>query len=73
METVVFYVTRQRHGWSVERDRVVQSGHACLETAIARARQAADAARARGLASTVRIQEDAGRWREDRSFAPTRA
>ncbi len=72
MDTVVFYVTRQRNGWSVERDRKVQSGHASLETAIARARKAAADARAKGQASSVRIQEDAGRWREERSFAPTK-
>ena len=70
MDVAVFYVTRQRNGWSVERDRVVQSGHANRETAIACARKAAAAAHAKGLSSSVRIQEDAGRWREERSFAP---
>ena len=70
MDVAIFYVARQRNGWSVERDRVVQSGHASRETAIARACQAAAAARAKGLSSSVRIQEDAGRWREERSFAP---
>ena len=72
MDAVIFYVTRQRNGWSVERDRVVQSGHAKRETAIARARQAAAAASARGMSSSVRIQEEAGRWREERSFAPAK-
>ncbi len=71
MDTAIFYVTRQRNGWSVELDRVVQSGHSQREAAIACARKAAAAARAKGLSSSVRIQEDAGRWREDRSFAPT--
>ena len=70
MNVATFYVTRQRNGWSVERDRVVQSGHASRDTAIACARKAAVAACAKGLSSSVRIQEDAGRWREDRSFAP---
>ena len=66
----IFYVARQRHGWSVERNRIVQSGHADRDTAIQRALMAADAARARGEPVAVRIQEDAGRWREARSFAP---
>jgi hypothetical protein len=70
MDAVVFYVTRQRNGWSVERDRVVQSGHAHRDSAIACARKAAAAARAKGLSSSVRIQEEAGVWREERSFAP---
>ena len=69
MDTI-FYVTRQRRGWSVERDRIVQSGHADLNTALARARKAAEAAAARGERSCIRIQEDAGGWREERSFAP---
>ena len=71
MDTI-FYVARQRNGWSVERNRLVQSGHADREAAIARARQAAAAACARGEAGVVRIQEDAGRWREERSFSPRR-
>ncbi len=71
MDPVVFYVTRQRNGWSVERNRIVQSGHASRETAIACARKAAAEAGARGLLTSVRIQEDAGRWREERSFAPS--
>ncbi len=70
MDAIVFYVTRQRNGWSVERNRVVQSGHAQREAAIAYARKAAAEARAKGLASSVRIQEEAGVWREERSFAP---
>ena len=69
MDTI-FYVARQRNGWSVERGRLVQSGHADRDTAIARARQAAAAASARGEASRVRIQEEAGVWREERSFIP---
>ncbi len=72
MDSVVYYVTRQRHGWSVERDSIVKSGHADRDVAIACAQQAAAAERARGRPCSVRIQEDAGRWREARSFAPTR-
>jgi hypothetical protein len=70
MDTAIFYVSRQRNGWSVERDRMVKSAHADREVAIVRAREAAAAAMARGEVSCVRIQEDAGVWREDRSFAP---
>jgi hypothetical protein len=67
----IFYVARQRHGWSVERGRVVQSGHADRDTALARALKAAEA---EGQAS-VRVQEEGGGWREHRSFAspPPRA
>lgn len=70
MDTAVFYVTRQRNGWSVERDRMVKSGHADRDVAIARAREAAAAAFAKGEQCLVRIQEEAGRWREERSFSP---
>ena len=70
MNAVIFYITRQRNGWSVERDGVVQSGHAQQDAAIACAHKAAGQVRAKGLSSSVRIQEDAGRWREERSFSP---
>jgi hypothetical protein len=66
MDTI-FYVTRQRNGWSVERGRIVQSGHADREATISRALKAAEAA---GEGASVRVQEDGGAWRECRSFAP---
>ena len=69
MQTL-FYVVRQRNGWSVERGRIVQSAHADQDAAIQRALNAADVAYARGEQVAVRVQEDAGGWREARSFAP---
>lgn len=67
MDTI-FYVTRQRNGWSVERGRIVQSGHADRGAAISCALRAAKAEEARGQTASVRIQEDGGAWRETRSF-----
>jgi hypothetical protein len=73
MMHTLFYVARQRHGWSVERGRVVQSGHADRDSAIDRALKAAKAAEARGETVQVRIQELDGGWRECRSFSPPRS
>jgi hypothetical protein len=71
MDTI-FYVTRQRNGWSVERGRIVQSGHADRDTAISQALDAAATEEAHGLSACVRIQETDGGWRECRSFSPRR-
>jgi hypothetical protein len=64
-EPITFYIVKQRKGWSVERDGVVRSGHPTRDRAIAQARKACTGREAR-----IRIQEDAGAWREERSFAP---
>ena len=68
MEAVVYYVVRQRRGWSVEQGGMVRSGHATLEEAIQNAR--ARAASAKGCDCRVRIQGESGAWREERSFSP---
>ena len=67
MET--YYVIRQRGGWGVEHAGQVRSGHVCRNTAIAAARKRAAEAEEAGRPCRLRIQEDAGRWREERSFA----
>ena len=66
MTSPVYYVVRQRHGWSVEQGGMVRSGHATRDAAIAYARSCA------GLEGgwRLRIQEDSGGWREERSFSP---
>jgi Uncharacterized protein conserved in bacteria (DUF2188) len=66
----VYYVIRQRGGWGVEYDGRVRSGHKSRDTAIATARQHAAKAVDRGHNCRLRIQEDAGAWREERSFDP---
>ena len=67
MET--YYVIRQRGGWGVEHSGWVCSGHASRDTAIAAARRRAAEAELAGRPCRLRIQEDAGAWREERSFA----
>lgn len=64
-EPITYYIVKQRKGWSVELNGVVRSGHPTRDRAIAHARQACQ-----GRESRIRIQEDAGAWREERSFAP---
>ena len=64
-EPITLYIVKQRRGWSVELNGVVRSGHPTREKAIARAREACSGREAR-----IRIQEDAGAWREERSFSP---
>jgi hypothetical protein len=68
MACTTYYVIRQRHGWGVEHDGRVFSGHTSKEEAIRRAHAAASRAGPAGD-WRVRIQVDAG-WREERSFAP---
>ncbi len=73
MTSVVYYVVRQRLGWSVEQGGMVRSGHATREAAIEHARLRVASASGRGEDCRLRIQEDCGGWREERSFSPTRA
>lgn len=70
MGGLVYYVVRQRAGWSVEHDGLARSGHGSKEEAIAAAKQCAANAKAQGFDCCVRVQEDAGAWREEISFAP---
>jgi hypothetical protein len=64
----VYYVIRQRGGWGVEWGGRVRSGHRNRDSAIAKAREAAADASKMGLDCCLRIQEEAGAWREERSF-----
>ncbi|MGC1301363.1 MAG: DUF2188 domain-containing protein [Caulobacteraceae bacterium] len=70
MDHLTYYVIRQRGGWGVEHGGMVRSGHKSRESAIATARAHAAKASHRGHDCCLRIQEDAGSWREERSFAP---
>ena len=67
MET--FYVIRQRGGWGVEHGGRVRSGHKDRDDAVEVARKHAAHAQSRGRPCRLRIQEDAGAWREERSFS----
>ncbi len=69
MDPQVYYVIRQRGGWGVEYGGMVHSGHKNRDTAIAKAREAAACAKEKGLDCCLRIQEEAGAWREERSFS----
>jgi hypothetical protein len=64
-DPITVYIVKQRKGWSVELNGVVRSGHPTRDKAIAHAREAVTGREAR-----IRIQEDAGAWREERSFSP---
>ncbi len=66
MET--YYVVRQRNGWGVEHGGRVKSGHKSRDTAVDVARKHAAKAEQTGKSCRLRIQEDAGAWREERSF-----
>ena len=66
MTPPVYYVVRQRRGWGVEQGGIVRSGHATREQAIDCARS--QAARIGDAECRLRIQEDGGAWREERSF-----
>ena len=70
MEHLVFYVVRQRGGWGVEHGGVVKSGHKNRDSAIAVARDHVAQAAHKGHRCHLRIQEEAGAWREERSFDP---
>lgn len=70
MSTLVYYVVRQWGGWGVEHDGFVRSGHRSQDDAIQAARTSALAAMGRGQECRLRIQDEEGGWREERSFAP---
>lgn len=72
MTSLVYYVVRQRGGWGVEQAGMVRSGHRTREEAVKIAREKAAKAREKGHESFVRIQQDGGVWREERSFAPSK-
>jgi hypothetical protein len=70
LDPLVYYVIRQRNGWGVEHAGLVRSGHKSRDGAIAKAREHAHKASKHGHECCLRIQEEAGSWREERSFAP---
>jgi hypothetical protein len=69
LDPQVYYVIRQRGGWGVEWGGKVRSGHKSRDGAIAKAREAAAHASKKGHDCCLRIQEEAGAWREERSFS----
>lgn len=70
MNPQVYYVIRQRGGWGVEYGGMVRSGHKNRDSAIAKAREVAAHASKKGHDCCLRIQEEQGAWREERSFSP---